>query len=192
MSERGMGGGSSLPSGGIDDESPVYYGGATRPTTPSGAMGQGGQPDQGGSGAGQAMGQAGHVADQAKEKATQVADTAKEKATQAADTAKEKAGQVADQVSTKADAGIDKAAGGLDKAADMLRERSEQMGGGQGGAVQSIAGQAATQLDGAAQFLKDKDTDQLMADLEDLVRRKPTQTLLVAAGVGFLLSKVVR
>jgi len=31
-----------------------------------------------------------------------------------------------------------------------------------------------------------------MTDLEDLVRRKPAQTLLVAAGVGFLLSKIVR
>ncbi len=56
----------------------------------------------------------------------------------------------------------------------------------------SVATKAADRLDAAAQYLKDKDSQQLMADLEGLVRRKPTQTLLVAAGVGFLLSKVVR
>lgn len=133
----------------------------------------------------------GSGADQAKEKATEVAGQAKEQASQAVDTAKEKAGQVAEQATAKADVGLDKAAGGLDKAADVLRERGEAMGG-QGSAVQSITATAATRLDGAAQYLQDKDTDQLKADLEAMVRQKPTQTLLVAAGVGFLLSKIVR
>jgi ElaB/YqjD/DUF883 family membrane-anchored ribosome-binding protein len=58
--------------------------------------------------------------------------------------------------------------------------------------MQGVAVQAADRLDAAAKYLKDKDSQQLMTDLEELVRRKPTQTLLVAAGVGFLLSKVVR
>jgi ElaB/YqjD/DUF883 family membrane-anchored ribosome-binding protein len=47
-------------------------------------------------------------------------------------------------------------------------------------------------LDQAARYLQDKDSAQLIADLEALVRRKPTESLLVAAGVGFLLSKIVR
>ena len=117
------------------------------------------------------------------------ADQAKEKAGQAVDTAKEKAGQVAEQASTTADAGIGKAATGLGKAAAMLREKS-QAAGGQG--VQSVATTAADKLDGAARYLRDKDGQQLVTDLEGLVRRKPTESLLVAAGVGFLLSKVLR
>ena len=175
MRERGVTGGSDQPPRIYEETSTTVAvgttGGAFGEASQSGQMGgQGGQPDQG----------AGAAVEQAKEKATQVVDTAKEKA-----------GQVAEQVSTKADAGIDKAAGGLDKAAEMLRQRGEQMGG-QGSGVQSVAATAATRLDNAAQYLRDKDTDQLVADLEDLVRRKPAQTLLVAAGVGFLLSKVVR
>lgn len=170
MSESRTAGGSST----------VYYGGTDQ---------QSGQGE--GSGTEQATQAAGQAAGQAKEKATQVAGQAKEQATQAVDTAKQKAGQVAEQATTQVDAGMDKAAGGLDKAADMLRQKTESMGD-QGGSVQSIASTAATQLDKGAQYLKDKDTDQLVADLEAMVRQKPAQTLLVAAGVGFLLSKVVR
>lgn len=118
-------------------------------------------------------------------------DQAKQQAGQAVDTAKEKVGQVAQQAETAADAGMDRAAGGLDKAADMLRQKTEGMGG-QGGGMQSAMGMAAGRLDQAAQYLKDKDSQQLMTDLENMVRQKPTQTLLIAAGVGFLLSKVVR
>ncbi len=139
----------------------------------SGLMGGQGQGESQGQGAGSAM------------------DQAKQQAGQAVDTAKEKAGQVAEQASTAADTGLDKAAGGLDKAADLLRQRSEGMGG-QGGGMQSALSMAAGRLDQAAQYLKDKDSQQLMTDLEGMVRQKPTQTLLIAAGVGFLLSKVVR
>ncbi len=129
--------------------------------------------------------------DQAKEKATQAVDTAKEKTTQAVDTAKEKADQVADQASTKADMGLDKAAAGLGKAADMLHEKS-QGADGQSGGLTGLASQTADKLDGAAQYLKDKDSSQLMADLEGMVRQKPAQSLLVAAGIGLLLSKIMR
>jgi len=119
---------------------------------------------------------------------------AKEQATQALDTAKEKAGQVAEQATAKADQVIGKAVGGLDQAADLLRNKTEGLAG-QGGAgetAQQIAGQAAGHLDTAARYLEGKDSDQLVADLEGLVRRKPTESLLVAAGIGFLLSRIVR
>lgn len=165
----------------------IYYGGSGQ----QGDQSAGSGAEQAGQAAGQAKEKATQVAGQAKEQATQVAGQAKEQATQAVGTAMEKAGQVADQATTQVDAGMDKAAGGLDKAADMLRQKSESMGG-QGSQVQSIAGAAAVQLEKGAQYLKDKDTDQIVADLEAMVRQKPTQTLLVAVGVGFLLSKVVR
>ena len=184
MSNREILGGSDAPSSRFGTESTTSGTESTARTfestfgqTGQGQMGEGqpgaGQTGQQGQGSGSTM------------------DQAKEQATQALDTAKEKAGQVAEQASAKADAGLDKAATGLDKAADMLRERTQGMDG-QGGGVQSVATKAADRLDMAAQYLKDKDSQQLMTDLEDLVRRKPTQTLLVAAGVGFLLSKVVR
>lgn len=116
---------------------------------------------------------------------------AEDKATKAVDATKEKVGQITDQVSPKADAGIDKAAGGLDKAVGMLRDKSDQMSG-EGGGVQSVATRAADTLDVASGYLKDKDSGQIVADLEALVRRKPVESVLVALGVGFLLSKATR
>lgn len=109
---------------------------------------------------------------------------------QALGAAKEKAGELAGQASTAVDDGIDRAASGLDTAADMLRDRGEQMGEGSG--VQSSTAMVADRLDAAALYLRDKDSGQLIADLEALVRQKPTQSLLVAAGMGFLISKILR
>jgi ElaB/YqjD/DUF883 family membrane-anchored ribosome-binding protein len=97
---------------------------------------------------------------------------------------------MADQATAAADQGIDKAATGLDKAADMIRERGEQLSGHSG--AQSSVTMVADKLDTASVYLRDKDSQQLMADLEALVRRKPTESLLVAAGVGFLFSKILR
>lgn len=117
--------------------------------------------------------------------AGQAMDMAAEKASQVS----EKAGQVGEQATAAVDQGIDKAASGLDMAAGMIRERGEHMGEG---GVQSSAVMVADKLDAASSYLRDKDSGQLIADLEELVRRKPAQSLLVAAGIGFLLSKWMR
>lgn len=88
----------------------------------------------------------------------------------------------------KADEGLDAAASGLGQAADTLREQGE----GRGGAAGTAATRAADALDSASTYLRDKDSDQLLTDLEELVRRKPVETLLAAAGIGFVLSKLLR
>ena len=174
MSDRETSGGSATPLGSFGSPTRVELDPVrTVPGQSAGSGAMGGQGQGQGQGGGSTM------------------DQAKQQAGQAVGTAKEKAGQVAEQASTAADAGLDKAAGGLDKAADMLRQKTEGMGG-QGGGMQSAMSMAAGRLDQAAQYLKDKDSQQLMTDLEGMVRQKPTQTLLIAAGVGFLLSKVVR
>jgi ElaB/YqjD/DUF883 family membrane-anchored ribosome-binding protein len=61
-----------------------------------------------------------------------------------------------------------------------------------GGSVASIATTAADKMEAGAQMLREKDTEQIVSDLEALVRRKPVESLLVAAGIGFVLSKIVR
>ncbi len=150
----------------------------------------GGQPfDQGTEGSGQdqgqGQGQEGGALSTAKDKASQMT----EQAGAALGTVKEKATQVTDQASTTVDAGMDKAATGLDSLAGTLRDRGESMGGG---SVGTMATTAADKLQSGAEALRSTDTEQLMADLEALVRRKPIESVLVAAGIGFLLSKVVR
>jgi len=124
----------------------------------------------------------GEIADKAQAKASDVSD----KASEVSGKAQEKAGEVSDKAQDKADQGIDKAATSLGQAAGMLRQQGEQ----RGGTVASAATMTAGKLEGASQYLKDKDTDQLLSDLESLVRQKPVESLLVAAGAGFLLSKL--
>jgi ElaB/YqjD/DUF883 family membrane-anchored ribosome-binding protein len=114
---------------------------------------------------------------------------ATEQAGSAIDAAKERATQLTDQATTAADAGMDKAAGGLDTLAGTLRDRGEAMGGG---SMATIATTAAEKMEAGAQVLREKDTEQIVSDLEALVRRKPIESVLVAAGIGFVLSKIVR
>ena len=128
----------------------------------------------------------------ATDKAKDMAGQAQQKAGAAVETAQQKVDQVTDQATTKVDAGIDKAAGGLDKLADTIRGRAESSGQGGSSSMASQATMVADKLDASAQYLRGKDTDQLITDLEALVRRKPAQSMLVAAGVGFLLSKTLR
>jgi ElaB/YqjD/DUF883 family membrane-anchored ribosome-binding protein len=103
------------------------------------------------------------------------------------ESAKSQASKVADQASSAVDTGMDKAASGLDAAAESLREPGERMT-----SVGSMATSAADKLEAGAQFLREKDTDQIVSDLETLIRRKPVESVLVAAGLGFVFSKIVR
>ncbi len=141
-----------------------------------------------------AQAQAGGKADQAKEKAghardkaEDVAGKAQEKASEVGSQAREKAGEVGEQVHAKTDKGIDTAASGLEQAAGMLRKQGEQ----REGTVGTAATKTADTLETASTYLHEKDTDQLVTDLEALVRRKPVESVLVAAGIGYVLSKIV-
>lgn len=121
----------------------------------------------------------------AKDKASQVTDQAGSMLS----TAKEQASNLTGQASSVADTGMEKAVSGMDSLAGTLRERGESMGNSQ---VSSIATTAADKIEAGAEMLRGKDTDQIVTDLEALVRRKPVESVLVAAGIGFVLSKIVR
>jgi len=112
--------------------------------------------------------------------------TIKDKAGQATETAKEKASEVTDQAHTMSDKGIDSAATGLGQAASMLR----QQGDTREGTIGTAATKTADTLEQASTYLQNKDTDQLITDLEAMVRQRPLESVLVAAGIGFVLSKI--
>jgi len=112
--------------------------------------------------------------------------TLKDKAGQATETAKEKASEVTDQAHTMSDKGIDSAATGLGQAASMLR----QQGDTREGTIGTAATKTADTLEQASTYLQNKDTDQLITDLEAMVRQRPLESVLVAAGIGFVLSKI--
>ncbi len=112
---------------------------------------------------------------------------AQEKAGHLTETVQEKAEHLGQQAHTMSDRGIDSAASGLDQAASMLRQQGESHEGTLG----TAATKTAETLDSASSYLRDKDTDQLLDDLEQMVRRRPVESVLVAAGIGFVLSKVL-
>ncbi len=132
---------------------------------------------------GQAKDKVSNVAGQAQEKAGVVKDKAADVASQVQD----KAGAVGEQAHAKTDAGMNSAAAGLEQAAGLLRKQGEQREGTLG----TAAAKTADTLETASTYLHEKDTDQVVADLEALVRRKPVESVLVAAGIGYLLSKIV-
>jgi hypothetical protein len=68
----------------------------------------------------------------------------------------------------------------------MVRERGESMGDGQ---VASLATAAADKMHTGAEMIRGKDTDQMMTDLEAMIRRRPIESLFVAAGIGYLISR---
>jgi ElaB/YqjD/DUF883 family membrane-anchored ribosome-binding protein len=109
-----------------------------------------------------------------------------DKAREAMSGVTEKASGIGGQATSKADAGIEKAAGGLESLATTLRDRGESMGEGQ---VGSLATAAAERMSSGAELLRGKDTDQMVTDLEALIRRRPIESLLVAAGIGYLISR---
>ncbi len=129
-----------------------------------------------------------NAADDAMQKGSEAKDTSQQKGQEAVDTAKQKAGDAAQTAQQRADQGMHKAAEGIDQAAEKLRQRGAE----QGGTMGSVATTAADTLDSASHYLRDKDTNQLMDDLEAYIRQNPTQSLLIAAGVGFVLSKVFK
>lgn len=116
-------------------------------------------------------------------------DQLKEQSDRVISTATKTASGMADQASATADTGMAKAASGLDTLADTIRQKGQSMGGDQ---VGSMATSAADRLHSGAEMLRSQNTDQLVSELEALIRRRPVESLLVAAGAGFVLSKALR
>jgi hypothetical protein len=160
-------------------------------------MGSGASGPSGGETGDQGAGSGGTV-DAAKQKATEAASTVKEQlagaatkasgvasqATEAAGVVKEQLSGVAAKASDITSQATEQAAGGLQKAAEMLREQ----GGEGGGPVVTVA----DKLESASGMLQGVSGGGMTSGLASTVRSKPNQALLVAVGVGFLLSKVTR
>lgn len=104
------------------------------------------------------------------------------------DDGKQKADEMSGMAQDRADEGMDKAADAMGKGADMLREQGNQ----QGGTIGSVAGTAADAMDSAGSYLHDANTGEMMDQVEAYIRKNPTQSLLIAAGVGFVLAKAFK
>ena len=145
------------------------------------AMNQGMRPDGTYSPTGQTPTQQGSGGGQ------DIATKAQEGAQQATEKAKEVASQYADKAQEQLETGKEQAAGGMQRAAETIREKTPESG---------VAAQAGTKvaegMEQTAQYLQEHSTDEILGDLETYVRSHPTQAVVGAIFVGFMLGRILR
>lgn len=83
----------------------------------------------------------------------------------------------------------DTVAGKLHDVAGVIQERAGQ---NQNTALSAYAGQAATWLDDAAEYVREADSQRVKSDVQNQVRRNPGRSLLVAGAAGLLLGFLIR
>lgn len=127
-----------------------------------------------------------------KDRARDIAGGAQDRLADVGSTIREKTGSAKDSL---ADA--------LESGADKLRQR---MGGGQmagatatggsvsvnDGRVAQISDKVAGGMDATADWLREVDLDSMKVAVERQVREHPGRTLLIAAGLGYLIGKAFR
>ena len=128
--------------------------------------------------------------DRRPEESTDTTTTLKDKVTDAAVKVKEKTEEFGKSVQNKIDEQRTPATDTLHTAASKLHESAENLPGGE--KVTSIAHGAADKLEATAGYIRDHDVQAMMTDVENVVRRFPGRSLLIAAGVGFLLGRALR
>jgi ElaB/YqjD/DUF883 family membrane-anchored ribosome-binding protein len=102
--------------------------------------------------------------------------------------AQEMASNAGQKAQDTADAGISRAAGGLEKAADQMRERVQ----GDDGTTAQIGTKVADSLERTAGYLREHDSDQIWEDVEAFVKEHPMQAAAGAALAGFVAARMLR
>jgi len=100
----------------------------------------------------------------------------------------EKASEYSGKLQDQADAGIDKAAQGLEQAAEQMRSRMDDKGG-----VQAQVGtKVADSLEKTAGYLRDHEAEQIWQDVEQFVKDHPLQAAATAAFAGFVVARMMK
>jgi len=128
-----------------------------------------------------------------------------DKARELAGTAQGKLADVGSAVRERAGTMKDSLAGALETGADRLRQRGQSSDQGTlagattagtvatgDGRVAQVSDRVATGMDKTAGWLRDADLDGLRTGIETQVKEHPGRTLLIAAGLGYLLGKALR
>ena len=119
---------------------------------------------------------------------TSILDKAKDQIEPGMDKAKEQLDGGMDKAKEQVDAGIDKAAEGLESTAERIKSMT-----GEGEGIPAQAGvKLAEGMEGAATYLKEHSSDEMLKDLEVFVKEHPTQALVGAIFAGFLVGRMMR
>lgn len=88
------------------------------------------------------------------------------------------------EINARADASMTSAGQRMSDMAHTLRERAPQ------GRAGEFAGRAASALEQSGNYLQRSNPDSVRSDLEMTIRQHPIESLLVGAGVGFILARM--
>ena len=133
---------------------------------------------------------AGTYTDDAGSTLSDAAQNVKEKVSDAATAAKQKVSDAGRQATEQIDAKRGPAAEALESAASTIHEKAENLPGGE--TVKSVAHSAAEKLESTAGYIREHDVKAMLSDVEDMVRRNPGPSLLIAVAVGFLIGRAFR
>jgi len=115
------------------------------------------------------------------------ADAAKavgDKITDAASTVKQQIDEAGRAAADKLEQTRHAAAKGLESTASALHQGGEKL--------TSLAHSTADKLAGTADYLRNNDVKRMITDVEQVVKRNPGISLMVAGFVGFLLARTMR
>lgn len=107
---------------------------------------------------------------------------------------KQQTGEWADRTADKVDSVRQPIADNLHNAAGAIRDNAERLYDSQGisEGVSDVAQAAADKIESSASYLESHDVRQMLQDLGAVVKRYPTQSLLIAGTVGFLCGRAFR
>ena len=100
---------------------------------------------------------------------------------------KEKVGQMADTASKTIDQQRQNAADTLGRAASAVHENADKLPGGP--KVANLTHSVADGIESTASYLRRHDLSGMGKDVMDVCRRYPTQSLVAALAVGFLIGR---
>lgn len=130
----------------------------------------------------ESTGTAGGLTDAAQRVSDKVSDTAS--------AIKQKVSEAGHQAGGQINAKRGPAADALEDTASTIHEKAESLPGGD--TVKSVAHSTADKLESTADYIREHDIRSMLSDVEDVVRRNPGPSLLIAAAAGFLIGRAFR
>jgi len=104
-----------------------------------------------------------------------------------ASTVKTRASELGSRVVERTDAAMSAAGQRIEDLGHSLRDRASD-----DGRMGRVLGRTAQALEHSGQYLQESTPTDVRMDLEDVMRRRPLTTLLVGAGIGFLIARALR
>lgn len=121
------------------------------------------------------------------ERLSDAASRVAERTREVASNVRSRASEIGSRVAERTDAVMSAAGERIESFGHTLRERASDEG-----RVGRVLGRTAQALEHGGQYLQESTPNDMRMDLEDTMRRRPITTLLVGAGIGFLIARALR